>query len=116
MTARELQRLTCSRPGSQELSVGYPPPGADNLLERCFRGDLAAREFSDTPPAIIIGSSGIEVDDQLMTIAIVLIVLAVLFVVGGLILKALWWMFVIAAILLVVGIVMGYLRRGRTRV
>lgn len=98
------------------MSVGYPPPGADNLLERCFRGDLATQEFSDTPPAIIIGSRSIEVDDQLMTIAIVLIVLAVLFVVGGLILKALWWMFVIAAILLVVGIVMGYLRRGRTRV
>ncbi len=51
-----------------------------------------------------------------MTIAIVLIVLAVVFGVVGLIAKALWWLFVIAAILLVIGIVMGVMRRGRSRV
>ncbi|MDQ2739068.1 MAG: hypothetical protein M3Y35_10765 [Actinomycetota bacterium] len=51
-----------------------------------------------------------------MTIAIVLIVLAILFGIGGLIAHALWWLFVIAVILLIVGIVMGVIGRGRTRV
>ncbi len=57
-----------------------------------------------------------SVQNQFMTIAIVLIVLAVVFGVVGLIAKALWWLFVIAAILLVIGIVMGVMRRGRSRV
>jgi hypothetical protein len=56
------------------------------------------------------------VHDQPMTIAIVLIVLAILFGIGGLIAHALWWLFVIAVILLIVGIVMGVIGRGRTRV
>lgn len=57
-----------------------------------------------------------SVQNQRMIIAIVLIVLAVVFGVVGLIAKALWWLFVIAAILLVIGIVMGVMRRGRSRV
>jgi hypothetical protein len=51
-----------------------------------------------------------------VVLAIVLIVLALILGGVGLVAKLAWWAFVIAAILLLVGIIMGVVGRGRTRV
>ena len=51
-----------------------------------------------------------------MVLAIVLIVLALLLGGVGLIAKLAWWAFVIAVILLIVGVIMAVVGRGKTRV
>ncbi len=50
-----------------------------------------------------------------MVLAVILIVLAILLGLGGLIFTALKWLLIIAAVLLVAGVVAGFLARGRTR-
>jgi hypothetical protein len=50
-----------------------------------------------------------------MILANVLIVLAILLGLGGLLFTAVKWLLIIAAVLLVAGIVAGFLGRGRTR-
>ena len=50
-----------------------------------------------------------------MVLAIVLIILAIILFGVGIIAKLAWWAFVIAVIVLIVGIVAGFLGRGRTR-
>lgn len=50
-----------------------------------------------------------------MILAIVLIVLAILLGLGGLLFTAVKWLLIIAAVLLVAGLVAGFLARGRTR-
>lgn len=50
-----------------------------------------------------------------MVLAIVLIVLAILLGLGGLLFTALKWLLIVAAVLLVAGIVVGFIGRGRTR-
>jgi len=50
-----------------------------------------------------------------MVLAIVLIVIAILLGLGGLLFTALKWLLIVAAVVLVVGIVAGFLARGRTR-
>jgi len=51
-----------------------------------------------------------------MVLAIVLIVLALLLGGVGLVAKLAWWAFVVAVILLIVGIIMAVVGRGRSRV
>ena len=51
-----------------------------------------------------------------MLLVIVLIVLAILFGIGGLVLTGLKWLLIIAAILLIAGVVRGFLARGNSRV
>ena len=51
-----------------------------------------------------------------MVLAIVLVILALVLGGIGLVAKLAWWAFVIAAILLLAGIIAGALGRGRTRV
>jgi hypothetical protein len=51
-----------------------------------------------------------------VVLAIVLIVLALVVGGVGLVAKLAWWAFVIAAILLLAGIITGAMGRGRTRV
>lgn len=50
-----------------------------------------------------------------MVLAIVLIVLAILLGLGGLLFTAVKWLLIVAAVLLVAGIVAGFIGRGRTR-
>ena len=50
-----------------------------------------------------------------VVLAIVLIVLAILLGLGGLLFTALKWLLIVAAVLLVAGIVMGVIGRGRAR-
>ncbi len=50
-----------------------------------------------------------------MILAIVLIVLAILLGLGGLLFTALKWLLIVAAVLLVAGIVAGFLGRGKSR-
>ncbi len=50
-----------------------------------------------------------------MVLAIVLIVLAILLGLGGLLFTALKWLLIVAAVLLVAGLVVGFIGRGRTR-
>lgn len=50
--------------------------------------------------------------EQLMGIAIALIVLALLIGGIGLVMEALWWMLIIAGALVIAGIVFGWLKRG----
>jgi hypothetical protein len=50
-----------------------------------------------------------------MVLAIVLIVIAILLGLGGLLFTALKWLLIVAAVVLVVGIVAGFLARGRAR-
>ncbi len=50
-----------------------------------------------------------------MVLAIVLIVVAILLGLGGLIFTALKWLFIIAAIFLVAGLVVGFIGRGKSR-
>lgn len=50
-----------------------------------------------------------------MVLAIVLIVLAILLGLGGLLFTAVKWLLIVAAVLLVAGIVVGFIGRGRTR-
>lgn len=50
-----------------------------------------------------------------MVVAIVLIVLAILLGLGGLLFTALKWLLIIAAVLLVAGLVMGFISRGKAR-
>jgi hypothetical protein len=50
-----------------------------------------------------------------MVLAIVLIVLAILLGLGGLLFTALKWLLIVAVVLLVAGVVMGFISRGRTR-
>lgn len=50
-----------------------------------------------------------------MVLAVVLIVLAILLGLGGLVFTALKWLLIVAVVLLVVGVVTGFLARGRTR-
>jgi hypothetical protein len=49
-------------------------------------------------------------------LALVLIVLAILVGIGGLLISAVKWLLIIAAILLIAGAVMGFLGRGKARV
>ncbi len=51
-----------------------------------------------------------------MVLAIVLIVLAILLGLGGLLFTALKWLLIVAVVLLVAGVVMGFISRGRTRI
>ncbi len=51
-----------------------------------------------------------------MALAIVLIILAIVLGGIGLIAKLAWWAFVIAVILLIVGVIAGVLGRGRSKV
>ncbi|WP_172832182.1 hypothetical protein [Nakamurella panacisegetis] len=46
----------------------------------------------------------------------VLIVLAILFGIGGLVLTGLKWLLIIALVLLIAGVISGVLGRGRTKV
>jgi hypothetical protein len=50
-----------------------------------------------------------------VVLAIVLIVLAILLGLGGLLFTAVKWLLIIAAVLLVAGIVMGFISRGKAR-
>lgn len=50
-----------------------------------------------------------------MVLAIVLIVIAILLGLGGLIFTALKWLLIVAAVVLVIGIIAGFVARGRTR-
>lgn len=50
-----------------------------------------------------------------MVLAVVLIVLAILLGLGGLVFTALKWLLIVAVVLLVAGLVSGFLARGRTR-
>jgi hypothetical protein len=51
-----------------------------------------------------------------MTIVLILLILALLLGGLGLFVEALWWLLVIALVLIVVGAVMGFATRGRSRV
>jgi hypothetical protein len=48
-----------------------------------------------------------------MVLAVVLIVLAILLGLGGLLFTALKWLLIVAVVLLVAGLVAGFLTRGR---
>jgi multisubunit Na+/H+ antiporter MnhG subunit len=50
-----------------------------------------------------------------MVLAVVLIVLAILLGLGGLVFTALKWLLIVAVVLLVAGVVMGFIARGRAR-
>jgi hypothetical protein len=50
-----------------------------------------------------------------MVLAIVLIVLAILLGLGGLIFTALKWLLIIAVVLLVAGVVVGFLGRNKSK-
>ena len=50
-----------------------------------------------------------------MVLAVVLIVLAILLGLGGLLFTALKWLLIVAVVLLVAGVVAGFLTRGRAR-
>jgi len=50
-----------------------------------------------------------------MVLAIVLIVLAILLGLGGLLFTALKWLLIVAAVLLIAGIVAGFIGRGKTK-
>jgi len=50
-----------------------------------------------------------------MVLAIVLIVLAILLGLGGLLFTAVKWLLIVAVVLLVAGVVAGYLGRGKSR-
>lgn len=50
-----------------------------------------------------------------MLLAIVLIVLAILLGLGGLLFAAVKWLLIVAVVLLVAGVVAGYLGRGRSK-
>lgn len=50
-----------------------------------------------------------------MVLAIVLIVLAVLFGLGGLLFTAVKWLLIVAVVLLIAGVIAGVLTRGKTR-
>jgi hypothetical protein len=50
-----------------------------------------------------------------MVLAVVLIVLAILLGLGGLLFTALKWLLIVAVVLLVAGLVAGFLTRGRAR-
>jgi len=52
---------------------------------------------------------------NIMVLAIVLIVLAVLLGLGGLIFTALKWLLIIAVVLLIAGAVSGFLARGKSK-
>jgi len=52
---------------------------------------------------------------NIMVLAIVLIVLAVLLGLGGLIFTALKWLLIIAVVLLIAGAVAGFLSRGKSK-
>lgn len=51
-----------------------------------------------------------------MLLVIVLIVLAILFGIGGLVLTGLKWLLIIALVLFIAGAIAGFLRRGSSRV
>jgi hypothetical protein len=50
-----------------------------------------------------------------MVLAIVLIVLAILLGLGGLVFTALKWLLIVAVVLLVAGVVAGFIGRGKSR-
>lgn len=50
-----------------------------------------------------------------MVLAIVLIVLAILLGLGGLLFTALKWLLIVAVVLLVAGLVVGFIGRGKAR-
>jgi len=50
-----------------------------------------------------------------MVLAIVLIVLAILLGLGGLIFTALKWLLIVAAVLLIAGVVAGFIGRGKAK-
>jgi len=50
-----------------------------------------------------------------MVLAIVLIVLAILLGLGGLLFTAVKWLLIVAVVLLVAGVVAGFLGRGKTK-
>ena len=51
-----------------------------------------------------------------MILVLVLIVLAILFGIGGLVIAGLKWLLIIAVILFIAGLVRAFLNRGNTRV
>jgi hypothetical protein len=51
-----------------------------------------------------------------MAIVLILLILALLLGGIGLFVEALWWLLVIALVLIVVGAVMGFATRGRSRI
>ncbi len=57
-----------------------------------------------------------RVHHRVMLLVIVLIVLAILFGIGGLVLTGLKWLLIIGLIFLIAGAVAGFLGRGKTRV
>ena len=57
-----------------------------------------------------------RVHHRFMLLVIVLIVLAILFGIGGLVLTGLKWLLIIGLIFLIAGAVAGFLGRGKTRV
>jgi hypothetical protein len=50
-----------------------------------------------------------------MVLAIVLIVLAILLGLGGLLFAAVKWLLIIAGVLLIAGLVVGFVGRGKTK-
>ena len=50
-----------------------------------------------------------------MVLAIVLIVLAILLGLGGLVFTALKWLLIVAVVLLVAGVVVGFIGRGKSK-
>jgi hypothetical protein len=50
-----------------------------------------------------------------MVLAIVLIVLAILLGLGGLLFTALKWLLIVAVVLLIAGVVLGFLGRGKSK-
>lgn len=61
-----------------------------------------------------IGGSAVHYQHMLLVIA--LIVLAIIFGVVGLVLTGLKWLLIIAVILLIAGVVRGFLARGNSKV
>ncbi len=55
------------------------------------------------------------VKENAMMLAVVLIVLAILLGIGGVVFTALKWLLIVAVVMLVAGVVAGFLGRGKTR-
>ena len=56
-----------------------------------------------------------EKGTPVMVVAIVLIILAILLGLGGLLFTAVKWLLIIAAVLLIAGLVAGFLARGKAK-
>src|SRR6478672_11307003 len=84
--------------------------GAISPRKRSVPVNRGTRPAHPTPPR---GTDRKEV--RTVVLAIVLIVLAILLGLGGLLFTALKWLLIVAAVLLVAGIVMGVIGRGKAR-